>query len=109
MTVFRNDGRWDTSNVVFDGNRIVRHDKRTPTPDMRYIDYGLGIFTHAALADRPDALPLDLADVYAELAAGGQLAGYEVTQRFYEVGTPDGVAATDAYLRARHSRQSGRG
>jgi NDP-sugar pyrophosphorylase family protein len=105
MSVFRNDGRWDTSNVVFDCNRIVRHDKRAPTPDMRYIDYGLGIFTHAALADRPAALPFDLADVYAELAAGGQLAGYEVTQRFYEIGTPEGVAETDAYLRTRRSRQ----
>ena len=104
MSVFRNDSRWDTSNVVFDGNRIVRHDKRAPTPDMRYIDYGLGIFTHAALADRPAALPFDLADVYAELAAGGQLAGYEVTQRFYEIGTPEGVAAADAYLRTRRSR-----
>ena len=45
MTVFRNEGRWDTSNVLFDGQRVVRHDKRAPTPDMQYIDYGLGIFT----------------------------------------------------------------
>jgi N-acetyl-alpha-D-muramate 1-phosphate uridylyltransferase len=99
MTVFRNESRWDASNVLFDGTRIVRHDKRAPTPDMHYIDYGLGIFMREALADQSPTVPFDLADVYAEFAARGQLAGYEVTQRFYEIGTPEGVAATDAYLR----------
>jgi N-acetyl-alpha-D-muramate 1-phosphate uridylyltransferase len=99
MTIFRNEGRWDTSNVLFDGTRIVRHDKRAPTPDMQHIDYGLGIFTRQVLADRSPKVAFDLADVYADFAASGRLAGYEVTQRFYEVGTPEGVAATDAYLR----------
>jgi NDP-sugar pyrophosphorylase family protein len=99
MTIFRNEGRWDTSNVLFDGTRIVRHDKRAPTPDMQHIDYGLGIFTRQVLADRSPKVAFDLADVYADFAASGRLAGHEVTQRFYEVGTPEGVAATDAYLR----------
>jgi NDP-sugar pyrophosphorylase family protein len=98
MTVFRNEGRWDTSNVLFDGKHVVRHDKRAPTPDMQYIDYGLGIFTRDALADRISTVPLDLADVNATLAASGRLAGYEVTQRFYEIGTPEGLTQTDAYL-----------
>ena len=105
MSVFRNEGRLDTSNVDFDGVRIVRHDKRAPTADMRYIDYGLGIFSREALASRAalaglsPTVPLDLADIYAALAADGNLAGYEVTQRFYEIGTPEGLAATDAHLR----------
>jgi NDP-sugar pyrophosphorylase family protein len=98
MTVFRNEGRWDTSNVVFDGVRVVRHDKYAPTPDMNYIDYGLGLFTAAALADRAPAVPFDLSEAYAAFAAAGRLAGYEATQRFYEIGTPEGLAATEAYL-----------
>lgn len=99
MTVFRNDGRWDTSNVLFDGSRVVRYDKRAPTPDMRYIDYGLGILTPATLVQRPAGTAFDLADVYAALADAGELAGYEVTRRFYEIGTPAGLAETDAYLK----------
>jgi len=99
MTVFRNEGRWDTSNVVFDGVRVICHDKRAPRPDMRYIDYGLGILTAEILRRESAEQPFDLSDVYAALAASGRLAGYEATRRFYEIGTPGGLAETDRYLR----------
>jgi D-sedoheptulose 7-phosphate isomerase len=99
MTVFRNEGRWDTSNVLFDGVRVVRYDKRAPRPDMRYIDYGLGLLTGDVLARESTVQPFDLSDVYAALAAAGRLAGFEVTRRFYEIGTPSGLAETDQYLR----------
>ena len=99
MTVFRNEGRWDTSNVVFDGARVTRYDKRLRTPDMHHIDYGLGVLTAQALAGRAAGMEFDLAEVYGALADRGELAGYEVTRRFYEIGTPDGMAETDAYLR----------
>jgi MurNAc alpha-1-phosphate uridylyltransferase len=99
MTVLRNEGRWDASNVVLDGDRIVTYDKRTPTPDMQWIDYGLGILTAEALdAAGPDEP--DLAGVYHELARTGRLAAYEATERFYEIGTPETLAETDAFLRA---------
>jgi NDP-sugar pyrophosphorylase family protein len=99
MTVFRNDGRWDTSNVMFDGVRVVRYEKSAPTPDMRYIDYGLGILTPATLLHRPVGSAFDLAEVYRTLADAGELAGFEVTRRFYEIGTPAGLAETDAFLK----------
>jgi N-acetyl-alpha-D-muramate 1-phosphate uridylyltransferase len=94
MTVLRNEGRWDTSNAVFDGERVVRYDKRSPTPGMEWIDYGLG-------ALRADALDLpgdDLADVYRALAQRGGLYGYVATERFYEIGTPGSLAETAAFL-----------
>jgi N-acetyl-alpha-D-muramate 1-phosphate uridylyltransferase len=94
MTVLRNDGRWDASNVLLKEGRIVRYDKANPTPDMHWIDYGLGALTPDALETPGD----DLADVYAELAARGELAGYEATERFYEIGTPDSLAETSAFL-----------
>lgn len=100
MTVFRNEGRWDTSNVLFDGSHVVRYDKRHPSADMHYIDYGLGLFARAAIADWPSEA-FDLAEVYAKLAEEGRLAGFEVSRRFYEIGTPKGLTETDAYLRGR--------
>lgn len=99
MTVFRNDGQWDTSNVVFDGHRVVHYNKQELTHDMRYIDYGLGILTDSVLLDQPVGLAFDLGDVYSKLAATGALAGFEVDRRFYEIGTKSGLAETDEYLR----------
>lgn len=98
MTVMRNLGRWDTSNVVFDGTRVARYDKRDLTPDMEYIDYGFGVLTARLLRERPEGVAFDLAEVYSALAKAGKLAGYEVTQRFYEIGTRQGIAETEAYL-----------
>ncbi len=94
MTVCRNDGRWDTSNVLFAEGRILRYDKRHATPDMRHIDYGLGAFKAAAFAGRADGQPFDLASVYQELLARGELTGFEVAGRFFEIGSPAGLEDT---------------
>lgn len=91
MTVFRNDGRWDRSNVEYADHRIVCYDKKTPTTAMHHIDYGLGILSREVVAQMPAAQVIDLADTYRELAATGQLAGYEVDERFYEVGSFEGL------------------
>jgi NDP-sugar pyrophosphorylase family protein len=105
MTVYRNRGRFDISNVLFDGKSVVRYDKRAPTPDMEYIDYGLGILSAEALAARPSDVAFDLADVYAQLAAAGQLAGCEAERRFYEIGSAQGLAETEAFLRSGNERE----
>jgi len=98
MTVFRNEGRWDPSNVLFDGKRIVRYDKRHPTEDMKFIDYGLSIL-NGDIFSAARAEVFDLSDLYATLAGEGRLAGFEATTRFYEIGTPSGLAEADSYLR----------
>ena len=100
MTVFRNDNRWDRSNVLFEEGRIVRYDKRNRTPDMRHIDYGLGVLTEGALAAFPADEPFDLATVYERLLAAGELAAFEVRDRFYEIGSPEGLEETRAFLAA---------
>jgi NDP-sugar pyrophosphorylase family protein len=112
MTVFRNDDRFDRSNVEFSDGQIVVYDKRNRTPAMRHIDYGLGVLTAGAFEARTAAgaeTPgdaFDLADVYQYLVARGELAGYEVSTRFYEIGSPEGLADTRALLSARAGRSS---
>ena len=101
MTVFPNHDRWDASNVAFGDGRIVRYDKRAKTPDMHHIDYGLGVLKAAALERFPDSDPVDLAEVYRDLLARDELAGFEVSSRFYEIGSPDGLAETSRYLATR--------
>lgn len=97
MTVLRNGGRWDTSNALLRDDGRVLYDKRAPTTEMEWIDYGLGGLRADAL-DRVPADVSDLADLYHALSREGDLYGYEVSERFYEIGTPAAFAETDAFL-----------
>ncbi len=101
MTVFRNDDHWDRSNVLFEGRPLLRYDKTRGHADMRHIDYGLGVLTARALARVPADQPFDLAAVYQRLLAEGELLGVEVAERFYEIGSPEGLEETRAFLASR--------
>jgi NDP-sugar pyrophosphorylase family protein len=94
MTVLRNDDRWDRSNADFRDGKVVRYEKGAP--GMSWIDYGLSVLTPEALGEESD-----LAQVFTRLAAAGQLAGYEATERFYEIGTPEALAETEVFLNGR--------
>jgi NDP-sugar pyrophosphorylase family protein len=99
MTVFRNEGHFDSSNVEFEDGRIVVYDKRQRTPRMRHIDYGLGVFSSSAIrASVPENAAYDLADVYQDLLAQGNLAAFEVQERFYEIGSFSGIRELNEYL-----------
>jgi NDP-sugar pyrophosphorylase family protein len=103
MTVFRNDGRWDSSNVVLAGERVTRYQKGlTPPPaQMRWIDYGLLALRRPVITNRvPAGSPQDLAPLCHALAADGLLAGLEVFQRFYEIGSISGRNELEALFAA---------
>lgn len=100
MTVLRNNDRWDTSNVVFGDGKLIRYDKRQRTPDMQYIDYGVALLRREAIERIPAEEPFDLADLYAQLVVEGQMAGHEVHNRFYEIGTPASLEEARKYLEA---------
>jgi hypothetical protein len=98
MTVLRNDGRWDRSNVVYRDGRVLAYDKAAPSSDMHWIDYGLGGLAVSALR-LVDAEEPDLSVLHGRLAEAGELCGYEVTERFYEIGTVAGLEDTERFLR----------
>jgi N-acetyl-alpha-D-muramate 1-phosphate uridylyltransferase len=99
MTVFRNDNTLGASNVRFEQGRILKYDKVTRDPEMRHIDYGLAVLTSAALASYPTDRPFDLVAVYQDPLAARQLAACEVPERFFEIGSPDGLRDTEALLK----------
>src|SRR5215831_2817907 len=74
MTIFRNEGMYDNSNVELDGVRIVRYDKVHRTSAMQHIDYGLGVFDRSVFAAIPEGEKRDLATVYQDLLKSRQLA-----------------------------------
>jgi len=98
MTVFKNEGQWDVSNVEFDGRRIVHYSKIARTDRMRYIDYGLSAVHRGAFEGMPTTEPADLAALYERLAEEGRLAAFEVFSRFYEVGSAAGLVEFESYL-----------
>lgn len=99
MTVFENQDRFDSSNVWFEGGSIKVYDKKHRVPQMRHIDYGLGLFRAAAFDGFPRDAIVDLAEVQKALVARGELAGYEMTERFYEIGSHEGLRELDELLR----------
>jgi NDP-sugar pyrophosphorylase family protein len=84
--------------VVFGEGDIKLYDKKNKCPDMRHIDYGLSAFKASAFDDWPADRPFDLSDVMQRLVAHKQLAGFEVKQRFYEIGSPAGLAELEVLL-----------
>jgi NDP-sugar pyrophosphorylase family protein len=101
ITVCRNDDQWDRSNVQFEDGRVMKYDKVTRSPEMHHIDYGLGAFRRAAFTSRSVSAAFDLATVYQDLLVRGDLAGYEVRTRFYEIGSPAGLEEARAHLEAK--------
>lgn len=98
MTVLKNDGLWDKSNALFTKERLVEYNKRSPHPEMTYIDYGLGVLAAEVLFPYPSSQAFDLADVYQALSLRGELAGMEVYERFYEIGSHAGLHETEEYF-----------
>jgi len=103
MTVYRNEGLYDTSNVVFRDGAIAVYDKKLRLPEMHHIDYGLSLFKSSVFDAYAADQPFDLAEVMGRLVREKHLAGYEVTERFYEIGSPAGLAELETLLSSPHS------
>ena len=98
MTVYHNRGLYDASNVVFRDGQIAVYDKKLKLPEMHHIDYGLSVFQASVFDAYAADEAFDLAAVMGRLVQEKQLAGYEVRERFYEMGSPAGLAELEALL-----------
>jgi N-acetyl-alpha-D-muramate 1-phosphate uridylyltransferase len=98
MTIIRNTDKWDKSNVLFSNEQLIEYNKEFPLPSMDYIDYGLGILSKDLFAQYKDDRPFDLSEVYRNLSLSGGLHGYLVHERFYEVGSHQGLRDIENYF-----------
>ncbi len=99
MTVYHNRGQYDRSNVSFRDGKIIRYSKTEDSPDFNHIDYGLGVLKSDVIAAYPQETKFDLAEVYTSLVGKKQMAGVEIANRFYEIGSIKGLSETEEYLR----------
>ena len=100
MAVWRNDDALEPSNTSIADGFVIRYDKRRSPgePRLDHIDYGATALKKEALALVPEGEPAGLDALQAELAAKRRLAAFVTRQRFYEIGSPDGLRALGAHL-----------
>ena len=98
MTVLRNDNRWERSNVLYRNGEIIEYDKHSQRADMAHVDFGLSVLSSSVFAPYAAAKVIDLADICRDLSRSGLLAAFEVSERFYEIGSLQGIADTEEFL-----------
>jgi NDP-sugar pyrophosphorylase family protein len=98
MTVYRNQNRYDRSNTAIAGNLVTKYTKQDRTQDMVYIDYGANIFRKEAMKMVPEDQPYPLEEFFPRLIEQGELLAYGVKERFYEIGSPQGLREFTKYI-----------
>ncbi len=98
MTILKNNGKWDKSNVLLKPNQLIEYNKQNPSDDMNYIDYGLSILNSYIFDIYPKNYFFDLSSVFEQLSNKKQLWGFEVYERFYEIGTSDSLKETENFI-----------
>jgi len=98
MTVYHNRNALDVSNILLKDGRVLKYDKNDHDPAMEYIDYGLIAIRKNVFDPCPVREPFDLSLVLSRLADAGQVLGFEVHTRFYEIGSASGIKETEEYI-----------
>jgi NDP-sugar pyrophosphorylase family protein len=101
MTIYRNQNAFDSSNILMEGGRILKYDKKSRDPAMDYIDYGLVVVRKKVFDPYPANEPFDLSHVLSQMVDSGKVAAFETDQRFYEIGSTSGIKETEDYIRKR--------
>jgi NDP-sugar pyrophosphorylase family protein len=101
MTVYRSSADSERPNTNILAGRVVRYDKKAAPAEMQYVDYGLSAFRATAFVGLAPGVASDLAIVNRSLIDRGQLAAFVVEQPPFEIGSPSGLRATEAYLRSK--------
>ena len=103
MAIFKNFGKWDVSNVQFIGNDLIEYNKTSPSKSMDFVDYGLSIFSKNFFVNHPFNNNFDLSELLQSLSCSRSLAGIEVKERFFEIGSLSGINETENFIKSRHS------
>lgn len=102
MTTFRNAGMWEKSNVDTDGTWVHRYEKNRPELKFEHVDYGALAFRRSVI----DGLPTGpdgthtggLEAVQRDLAEKKRLRAFVAHDRFFEIGSPEGLSALEQRL-----------
>ena len=103
MTVLKNKGNWDKSNAYFN-DKSVSYNKKNPQKNMNYIDYGLNVVKDSIFKNFPSNKAFDLSDIFEDLSNKNLLAGFEIHDRFYEIGSIKGLNDTIEFFKKKERK-----
>jgi NDP-sugar pyrophosphorylase family protein len=99
MTVCPIADALENPNAIYEDGLVVLYRKGEPTSRMHHLDYGLSVLERGVVTDLVEGNePVDLADVFHTLSMRGVLAGFEVTEHFYEIGSPAGLVNLERFF-----------
>ena len=101
MTVYQNHDRYEKSNTAIEGNTVKQYNKGGGEGMMVYIDYGANIFRKQAIKLIPQDQPYSLENLFQRLIAQNELLAFEIKERYYQIGSPEGLAIFEKYLSRR--------
>jgi NDP-sugar pyrophosphorylase family protein len=93
MAVFHNKNQWDPSNVkITNDGWILDYRKGTKDPAYEYIDYGAIALHKRVVLELPERQRSGLDELQTKLASAHRLRAIEARERFWEIGSPEGLA-----------------
>lgn len=98
MTVFQNHNEREKSNAIYNAGQVLLYNKKNINKSMNFIDYGLSVLNKQIFNTLESDQHFDLADLYEELAIKKLLSGYQVFERYYEIGSHEGISEAERYL-----------
>ena len=102
MTVYKNHNQYDSSNTAIEAGLVKQYGKQQKTGDMVYIDYGANLFRKEVLDMIPKDEPYSLEQLFPRLIEKQTLLAFEVQERFYEIGSPQGLNEFKEYAGSLH-------
>jgi NDP-sugar pyrophosphorylase family protein len=99
MVVYRNDNKFDSSDVFVGDGLVKAYRKSPPLEGAHFINDGLMALRRASLAAIEPGRRMSLQEFFQPTIARGQLAAWETTQRFYEIGSHSGLKELEERLR----------
>lgn len=104
MVIYRNHDRQRASNVAIDGELVTIYDSNKRSPEMTHIDAGLWALRKRALSLIPPRCPVSQGQFFHKLIERNQLLAFEVSQRFYEIGSFNGLAEFEQLIQGGTTR-----
>jgi N-acetyl-alpha-D-muramate 1-phosphate uridylyltransferase len=98
MVVYRNDNRFDTSDVAVEDGLVTAYQKYPPLPGAVYINYGLTLLKRETLAVMTPGQSISLQDFLQPFVREHAIAAWEATKRFFEIGSLAGLSELESHL-----------